>query len=205
MNSDATTERTHLDKVTFIDISELPDFLGSTLEEKLKKYLQYKNAGIDIFSTAPNNKSQNGESNIKITTPTEPAGFDYITKTFTDKNLPATKHLDLDESIESFFEYIKATQDTTSKRLQGCLTSDAKLTKEIKEEIKQTEEELFGKPLSPLQTWIENGKSLVEQEIEDAEDYIEDLQDQINILQIEINKESARIENLLMLFDTISL
>jgi len=59
------------DTVTVIDLDTLPAFLGGTLEEKLMNFLKNMDAGINIFEEGKP-KCQNGESNIRITTPVEP-------------------------------------------------------------------------------------------------------------------------------------
>ena len=149
--------------IKIVNISDLPNFLGTTLEDKLKKFLEYMDNGIDIY--------------------------DANEKPFEDEN-PISK------------EYWTGGNSNTR------ITTPVE-TIEDRDDIY---EEQHKRNLSPLQTWIENGKGLIEEEIEEiynyqekVEEYIEDLQDKINIAQITLNEELERLENLENLLETISI
>jgi len=118
MNSDQTTERKNI-----IDLNKiLPEFLGKTLEEKLKNYLRVTNNGIEVYEIineqleldrkekllsdldkAIINKDirKNTESNIKIITPVENIDIDdYF------KEVPDCIELSLAQKLDSTLDKI---------------------------------------------------------------------------------------------------
>ena len=107
-------------------------------------------------------------------------------------------------------EYIAATQGVNRQRTSSAeLLGTKNLIEETKELIKESQEDFntnyAENPISDLQSWIENGKELIQKEINNTTTNLEDLYDDVSEINDVINGEEERVGRLEKLLQIISL